>query len=59
MNDRCLKCDAPTIKGHKYCGMSCRSAYLSQMMIRKSKNIKKRWGNNYWVNGKKDKNIKA
>ena len=59
MENKCLKCGVPTVLGHKYCNMACRSAYLSRLMIRRSKAIKKRYGNGYYVTGKDAKQEKV
>lgn len=46
---KCLKCKKNTGSDtRKFCSMDCRRFYLSQMMIDRSVEIKKKFGNSYY-----------
>jgi len=58
MNKLCKRCGLKNVEGAKnFCSDFCRKAYLSEMMIKRSVEIKKKFGNSYYL--PKDTNVKV
>ena len=58
MTKKCENCNSEMTTLNKFCSVECRNSWVSDLMIKKSKKIKKEFGNAYYSkkessNGKK------